>query len=374
MSQRLISVLLILLFGVTQVVISTSVRELLSGFTGFFYSLNYEKKQEIVNEAVQELQAVFPDGMQTISIPEIVDVEVCKSTLEKAVKQNHEWYILSMGQFAQLKFYNHFLNDKVAVDLQERINSAAESVMGSGVNKDSIIVDGMVFTVGQLSQILADSNALKEENAQLRNAISGLQEDLERSSSTIEELKLEVQSVMQESNRAKIDFAKIEKKYSTCRRSEYNLKKIVYELKRSKFSKFKSFLARPFTSRKLKKTLGKEGYQKLLQRKKAEKKKRKVLVKNLSKEMKKQKKEKKKKLLDKMIIPGEETPLSSSRVSESSFSSQDRSASQSKESSTQDSDDTGSGIIAQSSFDAHSPYSKGSSNEQSLGSIFESSG
>ncbi|KAK6590161.1 hypothetical protein RS030_172570 [Cryptosporidium xiaoi] len=316
MKLKLVSALIVLLFGITQTVISTSVSEVLSGFAKFFYSLNYDKKQEIVTEAIQELQTVFPDGMATISIPEVTDVEICKSTLEKAVKQNHEWYVLSVGQFAQLKFYNHFLNDKVANDLQERITNAAESVGNS--NKDTITVDGVLYTVSQLSQIIGDSNSLREENAQLRNSISGLQEDLEKSSSTIEELKLEVQSAMQESNRAKIDFAKVEKKYSVCKRNEYNLKKIVYDLKRSKFSKFKSFLGRPFRNSRLKKALGKEGYGRLQQRKKADKKKRKEMVKNISKDMKKHRKEKRKKLMDGAVPPGEETPIPQSKSVESS--------------------------------------------------------
>ncbi|KAH7649955.1 hypothetical protein FG379_001799 [Cryptosporidium bovis] len=368
MKLKLVSALIVLLFGITQTVISTSVREVLSGFAKFFYSLNYDKKQEIVTEAIQELQTVFPDGMATISIPEVTDVEICKSTLEKAVKQNHEWYVLSVGQFAQLKFYHHFLNDKVAIDLQERITNAAESVGNN--NRDTITVDGVVFTVSQLSQIISDSNSLREENAQLRNSISGLQEDLEKSSSTIEELKLEVQSAMQESNRVKIDFAKVERKYSVCKRSEYNLKKIVYDLKRSKFSKFRSFLGKPFRNSKLKKALGKEGYSKLQQRKRAEKKKRKELVKNISKDMKKHKKEKRKKLIDGVVSPGDETPIPQSKSIEPSPLSQGvGGASSSMEGSSSQ----------VGSYDPYDGASSGSATEKSTspsnnyGSIFESS-
>ncbi|KAH8740766.1 hypothetical protein FG386_002728 [Cryptosporidium ryanae] len=371
MKLRLLSAFVFLVFGATQTVMSTSVREVLSGFARFFYSLSYERKQEIVGEAVQELQAVFPDGMETISIPEITDVDLCRSTLEKAVKQNHEWYVLSMGQFAQIKFYHHFLNDKVASELQERINSAAES---AGGNRDEITVDGVVFTVSQLSQIMSELNVLKEENAQLRNAVSGLQEDLEKSSSAIEELKLEVQSAAQESNRAKIDFVKIEKKYSVCKRNEYNLKKVVYDLKRSKFSKFRSFLAKPFRNHKLKKALGKEGYSKFQHRKKAEKKKRKEMVKSISRDVKKQRKEKRKRLLESAISPGEETPIPLSKSVESSplpqgsvSSSREGSLSQAGGPYTPASDD------GASSSAATEKSASVSNAETSSGSIFESS-
>ncbi|KAJ1615026.1 putative signal peptide-containing protein secreted protein [Cryptosporidium canis] len=365
MKFALISVFVALL-AVVELVVSTSVREVLSGFTRYFYDLSYERKQSIVSEAVQELQGVFPQGIETISLPESADIETCKATLQKAVNQNHEWYLLAMGQFTQLKFYNAFLNDKASGDLQEVIDNAV--MAASKGSSDSIVVGGVLYDVQQLTQILSDAQSLREENVQLRNALSSVRADLEKSAMTIEELKLEAQSSLQEAIRAKTDVSKFEKKLSVCRRNEYNLKKIIYESKRGKFSKFKSAITKPFRAHKLKKALGKEGYKLHKQKKQADSKKRKELVKKIKKEIKQSKNDKRKKLLNKSIAPGEETPLSPG--SEGSFSSEQITA-RSEASSSQPIESSG----GQSSTEQFSAMdnSKSEKSDSSVASIFESS-
>ncbi|KAF7455726.1 hypothetical protein HWI79_3726 [Cryptosporidium felis] len=363
MNLRFISILVALL-AIVELVITTSVREALEGFTKYFYSLSYDKKQDIVSEAVQELQSIFPKGMETVSLPESADLETCKSTLQKAVEQNHEWYLLAMGQYTQLKFYNHFLNEKVAGDLQEAMSKVQSSGKG---DSSSIVIGGVLYDVQQLTQIISDAQALKEENAQHRNALNSIRMDLERSESTIEELKLEVQSSLQEAMRAKTDISKFEKKLSVCRRNEYNLKKIIYEGKRGKFSKLKSALSKPFRAHKLKKSLGKEGYKVYKQKKAADLKKRKAMIKSIKKEMKDSKSEKRKKLLNKTISPGEETPLPSSM--EASLQTEGISQKEGSFSGVSDNSPSSSGLKGSLGFD-ESKLEKSSSGG---GSIFESS-
>lgn len=365
MNFILISVLVALL-ATLQLVISSSVKEVLGGFTRYFYNLSYERKQSIVSEAVRELQNVFPEGMETISLPESVDIDTCKATLRKAVKQNHEWYLLAMGQFTQLKFYNSFLSEKVSEDLQEAISRASMN-NGQGAS-DSIVVDGVIYNAQQLSQVLSDAQALREENVQLRNALSSVRDDLEKSATTIEELKLEAQSSLQEAIRAKSDVSKLGKKLSSCRRNEYNLKKIIYESKRGRFSKFKSAISRPLRHRKLKRALGKEGYKAHKQKKQADSKKRKEMVKKIKKEMKHSKSEKRKKLLNKSIKPEEDTPISSS-VESSLKSEQDFGKSETSNSNLVES----SGHSISSAGDLSNSENSKHETSDSLGSIFEGS-
>ncbi|OII73610.1 uncharacterized protein cubi_03408 [Cryptosporidium ubiquitum] len=366
MNFRLISVIVALL-AIVQLGVSTSVREVLEGFTKYFYNLSYDRKQSIVSEAVQELQNVFPQGIDTISLPESVDLETCKATLQKAIKQNHEWYLLAMGQFTQLKFYNSFLNEKVSEDLQEAISKASLGNNGQG-SSDSIVVNGVLYNSQQLSQVLTDAQALREENVQLRNALSSVRDDLEKSATTIEELKLEAQSSLQEAVRAKTDISKFEKKLSICRRNEYNLKKIVYESKRGKLSKFKSAISRPFRSYRLKKALGKEGYKAHKQKKQADSKKRKEMVKKIKKEMKQSKSEKKKKLLNKSIKPGEDTPIPSSI--ESSLKSENIGKSEASNSYSMENSENSNSHGGPFSDSEGSKHEK---SDSSLGSIFEGS-
>ncbi|EAK89385.1 hypothetical protein [Cryptosporidium parvum Iowa II] len=364
MNFRLVSVL-VALFAVVQFAVSTSVIGLLEGFSKYFYSLSYERKQNIVHEAVQELQSVFPQGMETISLPESVDLDTCKATLQKAVQQNHEWYLLAMGQFTQLKFYNSFLNEKVSGDLKEAIEKASMSSNSQG-SSDSIVVNGVLYNTQQLSQVLADAQALREENVQLRNALSSVREDLEKSATTIEELKLEAQSSLQEAIRAKADINKFEKRLSVCRRNEYNLKKIIYENKRGRFSRFKSAISKPFRAHKLKKALGKEGYKAHKQKKQADSKKRKEMVKKIKKEMRQSKSDKRKKLLNKSIAPGEDTPIPSSVES----SLQTEQSLGKGETSTSNPLENSVSSVASFSTTENSKSEKGDS---SMGSIFEGS-
>lgn len=283
-------------------------------------------------EAVQELQSVFPQGVDTISLPESADIETCKATLQKAVKQNHEWYLLAMGQFTQLKFYNNFLNEKVSGDLQEAMDKVTMSATSKTGPSNSIVIGNVLYDAQQLSQILDDAQALREENVQLRNALSSVRADLEKTSTTVEELKLEAQSSVQEAIRAKADIAKFEKKLAICRRSEYNLKKIIYEAKRGKFSKLKSAISKPFRNMKIKKALGRDGYKIYKQKKQADSKKRKETIKKIKKEIKQSKDEKKKKLLNRSLAAGEDTPIPEESVVELSSSKPEQSSSSSQHS------------------------------------------
>ncbi|KAH8582088.1 uncharacterized protein ELE39_003247 [Cryptosporidium sp. chipmunk genotype I] len=366
MNFRLVSVLVALL-AIAQLVVSTTVMGILEGFTKYFYSLSYERKQSIVNEAVQELQNVFPQGMETISLPESADLDTCKVTLQKAVQQNHEWYLLAMGQFTQLKFYNSFLNEKVSGDLQEAIEKASMNTNSQG-SSDTIVVGGVLYNAQQLSQVLSDAQALREENVQLRNALNSVRDDLEKSATTVEELKLEAQSSLQEAIRAKTDISKFEKKLSVCRRNEYNLKKIIYESKRGRFSKFKSAISKPFRAHRLKKALGKEGYKAHKQKKQADSKKRKEMIKKIKKEVKQSRSEKRKKLLNKSIAPGEDTPIPSSV--ESSFQAE-QSLGKSDTSTSSPIDNSVNSGSAGSFSTVES--SKNEKSDSSMGSIFEGS-
>ncbi|OII76911.1 hypothetical protein cand_022540 [Cryptosporidium andersoni] len=290
----------------------TSIKEayssgnILSSFSSYFHNLSYEKKQSIVSEALQELQIVFPQGLDVEQIPIDSNLETCQAALKRSVFQNHEWYTLAMGQFTQLKFYNLFINEKVSAEIESALLAAQQSSINNScptINQNEITIQGVLYTSEQISSILEESKILKTENVQLRNSIAKLQNDLQQSIRNIEELKLEAQAAIQESKRMKVDLVAMSQKLKLVRAKEENLKKALYYAQRGIFSKVKSALTKPLRNSKIKKILGSEKYKEYQKNKQHEHKQVKQLGKQVKSEVSKRKKERRKKIIDRKNTP-----------------------------------------------------------------------
>ncbi|KAL7066055.1 hypothetical protein ACR3K2_35080 [Cryptosporidium serpentis] len=306
-------------------IVSTSIKEayslssknVLSSFSSYFHDLSYEKKQSVVSEALQELQMVFPQGLDIEQIPIDSNLEACQAALKRSVFQNHEWYTLAMGQFTQLKFYNLFINEKVSAEIQSALFAAQQSSSNNAcptINKNEITIQGVSYTSEQISSILEESKTLKTENVQLRNSVAKLQNDLQQSIRNIEELKLETQAAIQESKRMKVDLVAMSQKLKAVRAKEENLKKALYYAQRGIFSKVKSALTKPLRNSKIKKALGSEKYKEYQKNKKQEHKQVKQLGKQVKSEVSKKKRERRKKIIEKKALPLESTPVESNII------------------------------------------------------------